>query len=64
MSIWLGSPVSFWAGIVGVATASWMTTLALSWQERLQLFKHMAESGQAPSADPGRPAPGQQPSAS
>jgi len=47
-----------------VATASWMTTLALSWQERLQLFKHMAESGQAPSADPGRPAPGQQPSAS
>lgn len=26
------------------ATASWMTTLAATWQERLQLLKHVAES--------------------
>ena len=32
-----------------VATASWMTSLAASWQERLQLLKQMAE------AEPGRP---------
>ena len=47
-----------------VTTASWMTTLAASWQERLQLLKRMAVSGQATGRTPGRLAPGQQPSAS
>jgi DNA-binding transcriptional ArsR family regulator len=37
-----------------VATASWMTTLAASWQERLQLLRQMAESGAPPGLDPGR----------
>ena len=36
-----------------VATASWMTTLAASWQERLQLLKQMAEAGADPGPDPG-----------
>jgi hypothetical protein len=45
-----------------VATASWMTTLAASWQERLQLLKQMAESGPGPGQDPAGPA-AHQPSA-
>jgi DNA-binding transcriptional ArsR family regulator len=34
-----------------VATASWMTSVAASWQERLQLLKQAAESAGHP--DPG-----------
>ena len=34
-----------------VATASWMTSVAASWQERLQLLKRAAEA--ADRADPG-----------
>ena len=29
-----------------IATASWMTTLAATWDERLRLLKRQAESGQ------------------
>ncbi|HEY3953059.1 MAG TPA: metalloregulator ArsR/SmtB family transcription factor [Streptosporangiaceae bacterium] len=35
------------------ATASWMTTLAATWTERLQLLKQQAEQGQA-AAPPSR----------
>jgi len=31
-----------------VATASWMTSLAASWEERLQLLKRVAEAGPVP----------------
>ncbi len=43
-----------------VATASWMTSLAASWQERLQLLKQMAEAAPDPGPDPGPGPPGQQ----
>jgi len=37
-----------------VATASWMTSLAASWAERLQVLKQVAEAGPVPpAADPG-----------
>ncbi len=36
-----------------VATASWMASLAASWQERLQLLKQMAEAGTDPGPDLG-----------
>ena len=40
-----------------VATASWMTSLAASWAERLQVLKQVAEAGPVlPAADPGPPA--------
>jgi DNA-binding transcriptional ArsR family regulator len=42
-----------------VATASWMTSLAASWQERLQLLKQMAEGAPEPGPDPGPGQPGQ-----
>ena len=32
-----------------VATASWMTSVAASWQERLQLLKQVAEAGGRPA---------------
>ncbi len=35
------------------ATASWMTSLAVSWQERLQRLKQMAESGLDSGPGPG-----------
>ena len=38
-----------------IATASWMTSVAASWQERLQLLKQVAEAA-GPPADP-RPGP-------
>jgi DNA-binding transcriptional ArsR family regulator len=31
-----------------LATASWMTHLATTWDERLRLLKHQAESGPGP----------------
>jgi DNA-binding transcriptional ArsR family regulator len=31
-----------------VTTASWMTSLAATWQERLQLLKQVAEAGPGP----------------
>ena len=37
-----------------VATASWMTSLAANWQERLQLLKQVAEAGTDPGPDLGR----------
>jgi DNA-binding transcriptional ArsR family regulator len=33
-----------------VATASWMNSVAASWQERLQLLKQLAEAGDQPDA--------------
>jgi DNA-binding transcriptional ArsR family regulator len=33
-----------------VAAASWMTSLASTWQERLQLLKRAAEAGQSPAS--------------
>ena len=43
-----------------VATASWMTSVAASWQERLQLLKQAAEAGGARGLRPtgDRPDPG------
>jgi DNA-binding transcriptional ArsR family regulator len=38
------------------ATASWMTSLAASWQERLELLKQMAESGPEHRGRSGRTA--------
>jgi DNA-binding transcriptional ArsR family regulator len=39
-----------------VATASWMTSVAASWQERLQLLKQVAEAGNPPAEPGSRPA--------
>jgi DNA-binding transcriptional ArsR family regulator len=41
-----------------VATASWMASLAASWQERLQLLKQMAEAAPDPGPGPGPEQPG------
>jgi DNA-binding transcriptional ArsR family regulator len=44
------------------ATASWMTSVAASWQERLQLLKHAAEAAGRPAeAGDYRPRPGDRP---
>jgi DNA-binding transcriptional ArsR family regulator len=44
------------------ATASWMTAVAASWQERLQLLKQAAEAGDRPAgAGDYRPRPGDHP---
>jgi DNA-binding transcriptional ArsR family regulator len=44
------------------ATASWMTSVAASWQERLQLLKQAAEAGGRPAgAGDYRPRPGDRP---
>jgi DNA-binding transcriptional ArsR family regulator len=40
------------------ATASWMTTLAATWTERLQLLKQQAEQGQAGANAPPSRRPG------
>jgi DNA-binding transcriptional ArsR family regulator len=39
------------------ATASWMTSVAASWQERLQLLKQAAEAADRPEAGDYRPRP-------
>ena len=45
-----------------VATASWMTSVAASWQERLQLLKQAAEAGDRPAeAGDYRPGSGGRP---
>lgn len=44
-----------------VATASWMTSVAASWQERLQLLKQAAEAADRPGAGDYRPRPGDRP---
>jgi DNA-binding transcriptional ArsR family regulator len=45
-----------------VATASWMTSVAASWQERLQLLKQAAEAGDRPAeAGDYRPGSGDRP---
>jgi DNA-binding transcriptional ArsR family regulator len=41
-----------------VATASWMTTLAASWQQRLELLKQAAEAPAAPAPGQAAPTPG------
>jgi DNA-binding transcriptional ArsR family regulator len=44
------------------ATASWMTSVAAGWQERLQLLKQAAEAGDRPAeAGDYRPRPGDRP---
>jgi len=44
------------------ATASWLTSVAASWQERLQLLKQAAEAGGRPAeAGDYRPRPGDRP---
>jgi len=43
------------------ATASWMTSVAASWQERLQLLKQAAEAADRPEAGDFRPRPGDRP---
>ena len=44
------------------ATASWMTSVAASWQERLQLLKQAAEAGGRPAGAANyRPRPGDRP---
>jgi DNA-binding transcriptional ArsR family regulator len=45
-----------------VATASWMTSVAANWQERLQLLKQAAEAGDRPAeAGDYRARPGDRP---
>ena len=44
-----------------VATASWMTSVAASWQERLQLLKQAAEAAECPEAGDYRLRPGDRP---
>jgi DNA-binding transcriptional ArsR family regulator len=41
-----------------VATASWMTSLAASWAERLQVLKQVAEAGVVPPAADTGPSAG------
>lgn len=37
------------------ATASWMTTLAATWEQRLEVLKQVAEAGSRESNAPPRP---------